>query len=283
MIDKNIIVACIREPMEQYHQKCLSTIGNWKPLVDVSEKILAGREVQDDEVPSVFLFLIEWMQLIMEVTRDSEWDWSNPAIQEIYRKIAESEIYKIFADATVGIVSSIMRAVPIGTVVEIGTGPGQVTEGLCREMARHDMSVPVIISDKTPGVARTGERLRKSFPRLSIHDFVWDFRNEPPEELVAQLVSPVLVYERFCIPYGGYSSIDRIAPIADILVMVEDLNLTGKKEAYDIIYEKIGSQFFTYQEARKYLEKHFPFIHTCDTKTIEAINLPVTDFILAMK
>ena len=101
--------------------------------------------------------------------------------------------------------------------------------------------------------------------------------------MIAKLKRPVLLFERFCIPYGGYATIDRIGPIADILIMVEDLNLTGKKEAYDIIYEKIGSQFFLFREVKERLEKHFSFIHTCDRKTIETINAPVTDFTLAMK
>ena len=54
----------------------------------------------------------------------------------------------------------------------------------------------------------------------------------------------MLLFERFCIPYGGYEAIDRVAPVADIYLMVEDLNLTGKKEAYDVIYEKIGLAVF---------------------------------------
>jgi hypothetical protein len=37
------------------------------------------------------------------------------------------------------------------------------------------------------------------------------------------------------------------------------------------------------QEALKYLAKHFSSIHTCDQETIDAINLPVTDFTLAIK
>jgi hypothetical protein len=150
-------------------------------------------------------------------------------------------------------------------------------------MTRYNINVPIIISDRSPSIAETGERLRKSYPHLKITDFIWDIRKDPPKELLSKVTRPVLLYERFCIPYGGYAAISSIAPVADILVMVEDLNLNGKKEAYDVIYEKIGLQFFTYAEAKRYLDKHFSFIHTCDTKTIEALKLPVTDFTLAMK
>jgi len=283
MINRETILQCIKEPMEQYHKKMKRTIGNWKPLIEVSEKLLAGKEVKDDEFPSVFLYMVELMRLIMQVTKESEWDWSNPTIQAVYKNLAENQIYRVFADATVGIVSSIIREVEIGTLVEIGTGPGQVTAGLCKEMIRHNIAVPIVISDRSPSISNTGENLRKSFPSLTIDDFVWDFREDAPGGLIEKLTKPVLLFERFCIPYGGYGAIDRIGPVADILVMVDDLNLAGKKEAYDIIYGKIGAQFFTYREAKEHLEKHFSFIYTCDKKTIESVNLPVTDFTLAIK
>jgi hypothetical protein len=217
------------------------------------------------------------------VTRNAEWDWTKSEIQAVYKKIADSPIYKTFASATVGIVTAILKTGQIGTLVEIGTGPGQVTEKLCAEMTHYNINVPIIISDRSSIIAETVERLRKSCPHLTITDFIWDIRKEPPGELLSKITKPVLLYERFCIPYGGYAAIDNIAPVADILVMVEDLSLSGKKEAYDVIYEKIGLQFFTYLEAKKYLDKHFFFIHTCDTQTIEALNLPVSDFTLAMK
>jgi hypothetical protein len=283
MLNKNAIIDSIKQPMDLYYQTMKDLIGNWQPLVEVSEKILAGEEVSNDKVAPQLHFLVDWMRLIMQVTKDSQWDWTNPAVQGVYKKIADSQIYKIFAEATVGIVAAILKSGQIGTLVEIGTGPGQVTENLCQEMTKHRLSVPIIISDRSPSITQTAERLRKAFPHFSVTDFVWDIREEPPAELLSKLKKPVLLYERFCIPYGGYESINRVAPVADILVMVEDLNLTGKKEAYDVIYEKIGLQFFTYVEAKKYLEKHFSFIHTCDTTTIEAINLPVTDFTLAIK
>jgi len=283
MVNREIILECIKDPMEHYHQEMQSIVGDWKPLIKVSEKLLAQKEVGQDEFPAVLLPVVELMRVIMKVTKKSEWVWSDPAIQEVFKGLSESHFYKMFADATVGMVASIMRSVGIGTLVEVGTGPGQVTERLCNEMLKHNISVPIVVSDRSPTVSRTGENLRKSFPHLSIDDFIWDFREGPPADLLAKLSKPVLLFERFCIPYGGYVAIDSIGPVADILIMVEDLNLSGKKEAYDIIMEKIGSQFFTFKKAKEHLEKHFSFIHTCDRKTVESVALPVTDFTLAIK
>ena len=283
MIYKDLIIAAVKEPMAKYCQTMKQTIGDWQPLLAVSEKILAGAEVRNDEVQPELQFLVEWMRLIMEVTRDGQWDWTSPAVQAVYKNYADSMIYKTFAEATVGIVTAIIKQGRLEPCLEIGTGPGQVTEALCRKMMEENISVPIIISDRAPGISVVAENLRKNFPALSISAFVWNIREDPPEALVKKLVGPVLLFERFCIPYGGYEAIDRVAPVADIYLMVEDLNLTGRKEAYDVIYEKIGLQFFTWQDTRKYLEKHFSFIHTCDQETIDAINLPVTDFTLAIK
>ena len=283
MINKEAILECIEDPMDQYQQNMTKALGDWKPLVDASEKLLAGKVVRDDELPPAFRPMVKMMRLIMEVTKESEWDWSNPAIQEIFKDKAESQIYKIFTEAIVGIVSSIMKTVKIGTLVEVGTGPGQVTSSLCKQMVKNNIDIPLVISDRAPSISQTGENLRKSFPSLTINDFVWDIGESPPKELTDALTKPVLLFERFCLPYAGYSAIDKIGPIADILIIEDDLNLTGKKEAPDLLYEKIGANFLTFKEAKKYLGKHFSLIHTCDKKTIESINAFVTTFTLAIK
>lgn len=282
MIYKETLLECIKDPMQQYQKKMIDIIGNWRPLINASEKILAGEEVEIDKLPSTFHPMIKMMRAIVQVTKESKWDWSNPEIQNIYKDLAESELYKMFAEATVGIVSSIIQTVKIGTLVEIGTGPGLVTKSLCEEMLKNSIKIPLIVSDRAPSISATGENLRKAFPQLTINDFVWDIRENPPSELVERLIQPVLVFVRFSLPYGGYGAIDKIGPIADILIIVEDLNIAGKKEAYDIIFEKIGAQFFTYGEAKEHIEKHFSFLHSCDMDAVESINAPVTTFTLAM-
>jgi hypothetical protein len=93
----------------------------------------------------------------------------------------------------------------------------------------------------------------------------------------------VLVFERFCLPYAGHEAIDMISPIADILVMQDDLSITGRKMAFDLLYEKIGTKFLTFSEAMKYLKQHFSFIHTCDREITAEINSGVTTFTVAIK
>jgi hypothetical protein len=99
MINKDQIIVVVKGPMQQYCQIMRQTIGDWQPLLAVSEKKLAGAEVRNGEVQPELEFLVEWMRLIMEVTRDGQWDWTSPAVQAVYKNYADSMIYKTFARA----------------------------------------------------------------------------------------------------------------------------------------------------------------------------------------
>jgi hypothetical protein len=97
------------------------------------------------------------------------------------------------------------------------------------------------------------------------------------------LKPPVLVFERFCLPYAGHSAIDNIARFADILLVVDDLSITGKKASFDLLYEKIGTQFLIFDTAKKHLEQFFSLIHVCDMEVVKTINSPVTTFTIAVR
>jgi hypothetical protein len=282
MHDTDSIIDAVKKPLKHFCTAMQHSIGDWRPLQRAADKILAGETVPDDEVQPQMQFLVDWMHRIMEVTRNGHWDWNSPEVQQIYRQYAESLMYRIFADSLAEIVTAIVQTGRVGTVLEIGSGPGMATEALCRDMDAAGLSVPICIADAAPAIRDTGTSLRARFPGLSISDFMWDIRSEAPEALLQSLKPPVLAFERFCIPYGGYDAIDRIAPACDMLLMLEDFNLTDTKEAYDIIFEKIGLAFFSYAETRKRCARHFSHVHAFETP--EATNLPDTCFfVLAIK
>ncbi len=56
MHNKDVILESIKQPMEQYYQTMKDMIGNWQPLVEVSEKILAGEDVTNDRVAPATAF-----------------------------------------------------------------------------------------------------------------------------------------------------------------------------------------------------------------------------------
>lgn len=283
MDTKDAILKAIEAPMKRYYEDMTTILGNWQPLERAAGELLEGRDVNDDEIPPVYLPLLQMMRLIAKVTKESEWDWADPKIQEIFKDKAESPLYRIFTNAMVGTVSSILSSVKVGTLVEVGTGPGRVTQGICEEMIKRKLSIPLIISDRAPGIVQVRDRLAEVFPSLTIHAFIWDINEKPPAALVERLVKPVLLFERFCLPYAGHGAIDMISPIADILVMQDDLSVTGRKMAFDLLYGKIGTQFLTVREAMTHLQRHFSFIHTCDEAVTQAINSGVTGFTLAIK
>ena len=283
MLDNKAIAACVKEPIQKYCDKMVANIGDWKHLIDASERILAGETVREEECPPYLWPNISLQQLIMEVTRDSEWDWSSPRIQAAFAKIANSEVYRAFADTSIEIVLAIARTVQLGTIVEVGTGPGQVTAGLCQKLQERGLRIPLIVSDQAPSIAETAANLRNDFPELNISDYIWDLKDTPPLPLVERLERPVLLFERFCVPYAGYEAIDNISSVPDIFLMVEDLNLTGRRQPYDKVFEKIGLQFFPFEKTIEHLRKHFAFIHTCDSMIPEKLGAPVSDFTLAVK
>ena len=134
-----------------------------------------------------------------------------------------------------------------------------------------------------PAIEKLGKELRAGFPALSVDVFQWNIQQAPPPALQERLAGPVLVFERFSLPYAGVSAIDNIAPLADALLLVDDLSLTGKMASFDHIYAKIGTKFLVFEEARRSMEKHFSRVHICDAAVVQAVNSPVTTFTLAVR
>ena len=284
MIDKNTVVEAVTLPMQRYFHTMTRDIADWQPLEDAAERLLQGNDVPDEQLCADFRPLVKMMRLIMRLSGDGAWDWSNPEIRKVFQEVADGAIYTLFADTVVDMVISIMKEVPIGTLVEVGTGPGTVTAALCNDMIRCNLQdVPLIISDRAPTIAHVGQSLRQQFPGLAVTDIIWDIQNPCSSPIMKTLRRPVLVFERFCMPYADYAAIDSVARIADILILIDDLSITGKKYSFDMIYEKIGTKFLVFDTARKHLEQYFSCVHTCDGDTIKAVHSPVTTFTLAVK
>ena len=284
MIDKAAVLNSIAAPMQRYLQKMTRSLSDWQPLEDAAELLLQGKDMPDQQLHPDFRPLVKMMRLIRDLSRENAWDWANPLVQQTFREVAEGEIFRMFSETAVDILMSIMQQVNIKTVVEAGTGPGKVTAQLCEGLINHQLNnINLIISDKIPTISQTAATLRKKFPALSITDFVWDIRQEAEQKLYDLLKPPVLVFERFCLPYADHSAIDNLSRLADILLLIDDLSLTGKKASFDLLYEKIGTQFLIFETAKHHLEQFFSFVHVCDREVITAINSPVTTFTLAVK
>ncbi len=284
MIDKQAVLAGIAAAIKRYNHKMSHDFSDWQPLEDAAGLLLQRKPVNEEEYIPAFRPLIRMMRLIMEKSEASSWDWSDPDVLAVFHEVSQGAVYTLFAETIVDIVTGIITSADIGTLVEVGAGSGTVSAAICRAMTKNiKTGVPFIISDQSPMIRQTAERLRGDYPELTIADIVWDLRTGAHEYFNRGIKKPVLVFERFCMPYAGYGAIDAIAGIADILILVDDLNITGEMASFDRIYERIGAQFLVFEEARKRLERHFSLVHVCDRDIIEMVNSPVTSFTLAIK
>lgn len=284
MIDKQDILAGIAAPINRYNSKMTHDFSDWQSLEDAAALMLEGKPVSDDDFIPPFRPLIKMMRTIMEKSKDNSWSWSDPEVLAVFKEVSEGEVYKLFSETIVDIVTGIIKKADVGTLVEVGAGTGKVTADLCSAMQKNAATgVPLIISDQSPMIRQTGDQLRKIYPEIDITDIVWDLKKGRHDCFDTSVKKPIMVFERFCMPYAGYDAIDVIAEVADILILVDDLSITGEKASFDRIYERIGSQFLVFEEAKKRLEKHFSLIHVCDREIIEMVNSPVTSFTLAVK
>lgn len=284
MIDKQSVLDGVAAPIKRYNHKMSHDFPDWQPLEEAAALLLQGKPLNEKDYIPAFRPLIKMMRLIMEKSQVSSWNWSDPDVLAVFQEVSQGTVYTLFAETIVDIVTGIIANVDIGTLVEVGAGTGTVSADICRAMTKKTKTaVPFIISDQSPMIRQTADRLREAYPELTIEDIVWDLSTGTHEHFDRDVRKPVLVFERFCMPYAGYGAIDAIAGIADILILVDDLNITGEMASFDRIYERIGAQFLVFEEAKKRLERHFSFVHVCDRDIIEMVNSPVTSFTLAIK
>lgn len=281
---RHTICAAVLRPMAQYRAAMKGDLEDWMPLEHAAQLLLDGRACSQDDYPADFRPIIAMMQLIMEKSAAGAWDWADSDVQKVFSRVAGGAVYRIYADVLVAMVLDILRAAPIATVVEVGAGSGFVTERLCRAMRDSGLTgARLIATDMLPSVDQVAGGLRERFPELSIGACRWNIRHEAPAQLREQVHGPVLVFERFSLPYAGYGAIGNLAGIADVLVLVDDLSLSGEKAAFDHIYGKIGTQFLVLAQAHECLARYFSCVRACDGEVVQAINSPVSTFTLAIK
>jgi len=283
MINKQAVLAGISEPINRYNHTMSTDFSDWQPLEDAAALLLQGKPVNDDDFIPPFRPLIKMMRLIMEKSANASWNWSDAEVMAVFKEVSDGAVYSLFSETIVDIVTGIMSSVDVGTLLEVGAGPGGVTAELCKAMKKKALNVPLVISDQSPIIRQTADRLRESFPEMTIADIEWDLKKGKHAYFERDIKKPILVFERFCMPYAGYDAIDVIAEVADILILVDDLSITGEMASFDKIYERIGAQFLVFEEAKKRLENNFSCIHVCDREIIEMVSSPVTSFTLAIK
>ena len=283
-IDSEKVIAATERPMAWYLESMKGDLEDWMPLEHAAQMLLEGTAFDENDFAADFRPIIAMMRLILEKSASGGWNWADPDVQKVFADVASGAVYMMYADVLVDMVIEILKAAPILTVVEVGAGSGFVTGRLCPALLANGFGdVRLVITDMLESIQPVADSFRSRFPGLSIDACRWNIQNAPPQELQAMLAAPVLVFERFCLPYAGCGAIGNLAAISDVLLLVDDLSLTGRKASFDHIYGKIGTQFLVLEEARRHLAASFSRMHTCDSAVIEKIHSPVTTFTLAVK
>ena len=271
-------------PMAQYRAAMKGDLEDWMPLEHAARLLLAGEPCNLQDYAADFRPIISMMRLIMEKSATGGWSWADPEVQKAFAEVASGAVYRLYADVLVALVVEVLRRAPVRTVVEIGAGTGFVTERLCNTMSESGIiGTRLVVTDMLPTVERLAADLRERHPGLDIAACRWNIREAPPPELRGLLAGPVLVVERFSLPYAGCEAIANLAAISDALLLVDDLSFTGEKAAFDHIYGRIGTQFLVLEETHRRLALHFSRIEACDMEVARAIRSPVSTVTLAVK
>jgi hypothetical protein len=83
--------------------------------------------------------------------------------------------------------------------------------------------------------------------------------------------------------YAALKAFENIARVADILILGDWFNCTGKLYAYDEVFKRIGSQPLFFNDVKPLLDRHFPHCVIFDQRAQEAIRLPNITMLLAWK
>ena len=276
------LLEAVSPAMQEYLRVMQHEFPDWWPLEYAAHDLLQGIPVDDSRFAPAFQPLLRMMRCILERTATDTWDWSDPAIQQLFAEVSGGAVYQLYERITVQMVSAIIRQLKPATIVEVGAGQGAVTAAVCRELAGGTLPpVTYLVTDQLAAVERMAAGLRQQYPELDLSAAVWNVTRACPPAVRDQLVPPVFVFERFCLAYAGYAGLETLGPLADVLLIVDDLSLTGRMYSFDKIYARIGSRFLVLEEARRHLDRHFSSVQVCDRAAIEATHSPVTTFVLA--
>ena len=105
----------------------------------------------------------------------------------------------------------------------------------------------------------------------------------PSDELRSKVVSPTLLYERYTLNYATLKAFENIAQVADVLILGDWFNHTGKLYAYDEVFKRIGAQPLFFSDVKPLLDRFFPNYYIFDQRAIDAIKLPNITLLIAWK
>jgi len=268
---------------EEYTRFQKDHFENWEIWAEASEKVYERQPVDESRIPKAFHNELRVMKILIEMEDLGEFDWDSPKLREAFAAVSGGLFHQFFGKTIAEITISLAELIKPKNLLEIGAGNGKLTRFTCETMRKNKTFFPLIVTDSKPVINEVIDELKKDFREIKITPFLWDIKEEPRKELLNSLTHPALLYERYTITYAGISSITNIAKVADIIVLGDWLNVTGKIYGYDKAFAKIGSKTLLFDDVKAELDKYYTNFYFFDKEAQEAINSPYISIIIAWK
>src|SRR4030042_1220155 len=259
---------------EQYVNHLIERCGQWEAWAETSQRVANGEQGKYDEVPEAFRAELKMMRVVLEMEALGKFDWNNPRLRQIFEEIAQETFYTFFGETITSIALRLAHGAGVKTFLEIGAGRANLTKIMLRQMSEAGVRLPLVVTDVQPIILENIERLKGSYPQVEIKTALWNIAEPPPAELLGKITGPTLLYERYTLNYANIKAFENIAQVADILILGDWFNRTGRLYAYDEVFKKIGSQPLFYRDVEPLLDRYFPHRLIFDQRAWVAIALP---------
>jgi len=283
MLTEAVIKEKLADLEEQYVEHVIQRFGEWEVWAKASQRIADREEVREDEIPQVFHAEVKMMKVILEMENLGTFDWNNPKLRKIFGEIVKEPFYLFYGGMITAIALRLADIVGGKTFLEIGAGKANLTNIMLQKMRENNKVFPLVVTDAQPVILDNIKGLKDNYPQANLETLLWDIVDTPSDELRSKVVSPTLLYERYTLNYATLKAFENIAQVADVLVLGDWFNHTGKLYAYDEVFKRIGAQPLFFSDVKPLLDRFFPNYYIFDQRAIDAIKLPNITLLIAWK
>ncbi len=268
---------------KEYFDFVVKHLGQWEVWAEASQRVVNREEVKEDEIPEAFHMELKMMRVVLEMQDLGKFDWNDPRLKEIFTEITQMPFYKFFGEMVVKISLRLATIAGVKTFLEIGAGKANLTGIMLRQMSKENKLIPLIATDAQPVILENVGKLKDEYPQANLETVIWNIMEPPSDELLKKVTSPTLLYERYTLNYANFKAMENVARAADILVLGDWFNHTGKLYGYDEVFKNIGANPLFYKDVKPILDDYFPNQYIFDQRVLDAIKLPNITLLIAWK
>ncbi len=268
---------------KEYFDFVVKHLGQWEVWAEASQRVVNREEVKEDEIPEAFHMELKMMRVVLEMQDLGKFDWNDPRLKEIFAEITQMPFYKFFGEMVVKISLRLATIAGVKTFLEIGAGKANLTGIMLRQMSKENKLIPLIATDAQPVILENVGKLKDEYPQANLETVIWNIMEPPSDELLKKVTSPTLLYERYTLNYANFKAMENVARAADILVLGDWFNHTGKLYGYDEVFKNIGANPLFYKDVKPILDDYFPNQYIFDQRVLDAIKLPNITLLIAWK